>query len=258
MRGESLHRFDLQLSDYVVGNLRQHFDNADFAAWVRTSVPEALAKYLDDGPAEVDSPELLLGDKELFALATALENPPLELDRIWLPYNSLHERYISTLSDIRECLCTQAAEDWGKTCASYGKRLSARRLSLHDGIEIVHEWLWQLRRYLGSIKAFEFLPCPMGTFPTPLSLATLSNGSRSTEDLVGMPLKTIAHIERMRHAIKNHPLGHKASPDALIRTAAIGKQSARNILRWLQERGEYEGFARERPQRFVEGRRNSK
>jgi hypothetical protein len=257
MSGEPLHQFDLQLCEYVIGNVTQHFDDREFADWIRTSVPSPLASCLDDCHADYDSPKVVLGEDELLALETANECPPPELDREWLPYDALHRRYVSTLHEVRERLCPQAAQDWAEGCSSSAKRISARRLSLHDGITIVRDWLCQLRRLLLAMHATELVAAPQGTFPTPLHPAATYSPSQSTE-AKGIPEPFLIRIEILRQIIRDHPQGRRAKPASLIKAAAIGNQSARNALRWLSERGEYEGFTRARPARFKDGRRNEK
>lgn len=255
--GKSLHRFDLQLCDYVAGNVRQHFDETEFADWVRTSVPEALAKYLDAGLTESESPEMLLGDTELVALETAMENPPLELDREWLPYDSLHQRYVSTLVEIRKQLCPQAAEGWAAACADFSRRLSEPRLPLHDGIIIVQEWLWQLRRLLLVMEAFDLVCFPQGNLSTPLH-SSLRCSANQSDVVNGLPKKYLDNIEKLRSLFQEDPEYRKSKPEVVIKAVSIGNQPGRKALRWLSVRGEYVGHTREQPQRFIEGRKNER
>lgn len=74
MRGQRLHAYDLQLTEYVHGNVRCHLDDPAFAAYVRRAVrPEPLLDFFlqeDQG-----SGSLLLSDRELDYLELALQGP---------------------------------------------------------------------------------------------------------------------------------------------------------------------------------------
>src|SRR5207237_1240048 len=91
--GQKLHQFDLQLCDYVLGNIRQHLDKGPFEGFVREQIssPQLRSYLLTESESEQEP--LLLSDAELLSLMTALEGP-LNLDRKWRPYPQLHRRYV--------------------------------------------------------------------------------------------------------------------------------------------------------------------
>jgi excisionase family DNA binding protein len=49
----------------------------------------------------------------------------------------------------------------------FGKRLSARHLKLVEGLEVVRQWIFYLRRLLIAMGATHYLPHPDGNFPSP-------------------------------------------------------------------------------------------
>jgi hypothetical protein len=55
----------------------------------------------------------------------------------------------------------------------------------------------------------------------------------------------------MREAIRTHPQGRKAKATPLCRHAGIADKDGREALRYLEERGEYEGFPRKKPRRYT-------
>ena len=120
---------------------------------------------------------------------------------------------------------------------------------------IAGEWLRRLRQLLLAMRATELAAAPLGTFPTPLHPTPMRDTPQSTEANEITDLFLI-RIEILRQIMRDHPQGRRAKPESLIKAAGIGNQSARNVLRWLADRGEYEGFTRARPARFMEGRRN--
>jgi excisionase family DNA binding protein len=92
---------------------------------------------------------------------------PSHPDRLWLPYDSLHERHVYCIREIRETLTRQAAEDWSQASAQFSEKLTARQVRLHEGLEVVHTWIFHLRRLLKAMGATHYLPHPDGGFPSP-------------------------------------------------------------------------------------------
>jgi hypothetical protein len=246
--GEALHRYDVQLCDYVVGNISQYLDDKPFAKWVKAHVRSVeLRKYLvETGKFAVEERVILqLNDDELWSL---MFDTPFELDKEWVAYDSLHRRYVNTLREVRNNLSKQTAEEWARDCAHFGKRLDAKHLPLQDGIAIVQEWLWRLRRLLLAMGEPGLLPYPDGNSPTP----TNRTPPERNEDLPETDL------DRMRQAIREHANGKKASARALINKCKISNKRGRDTLRILENLGEYEGFAKARAERFVKGRPNER
>lgn len=261
MAGARLHKYDLQICDYAVGNIRQYLDDPPFAAMVEEQVtPPELLCYLtgETDPDAADQKPLLLNDDELHLLVSALRVGPPDLDRKWVPYEALHRRHIHTLKEVQKELSKQAAEDWSRACGRFAERLEGRRLFLADGIEIVRDWVWDLRHLLKAMGAVTYLPRPEGEFPTPMT-RTRSSGPRPGSSAAGLGIpRREEDIERMQNAIRDSVKGRTAKTSELIKRARIGRQKGLDALRWLQHDGIYEGFARDRPCRFREGRRNER
>jgi len=168
MIGEQLHKYDLEVCDYILGNIRPHLDDTAFAAEVYGALPPRLEQYLRAGLQQDSPPELLLlDDVELDTLESALTVSYAELDRFWVPYDSLYGRHLYCVREIRDGLTRQAAEDWSLACAEFARRLNARHLHVFEGIGIAHDWVRHIRRLKRAMGASRFLPYPDGPFPTP-------------------------------------------------------------------------------------------
>jgi hypothetical protein len=257
-----LHRFDELLCAYLIDNITQHMDHPDFLADLEVVLTcRPLLDYLKEVQRDTDDAgrRLLLNAEELSRLEGTFDFT----DQAWTPIEAFHRRYIDTLLEVRENLTRQVAEDWSEVCAKHAKELEDPDTRLWDGIRVLGDWLWELRRLLRAMDAISFLPCPEGRSPTPTcSTQILPSGSPPLRD----PFAT--DMDAMRQAITQHDRdnpnipdtrrGRSAPPDTLIKIAQIRPQRARNALRELQKLGEYSGFARSRPRRYQEGRRNEK
>jgi hypothetical protein len=186
MSGSStLHEFDQRLCNYAVENVAQHLPTlfTDQGVPVKEKPTDdrprfmaRLSSRLGNGPLfgyiqghdevgeEDGQVRLLLNDEELFRLELALEE---EDHRHWDPDKELHERYITTIKEVRDCLSPQAAEDWSRVCAEHARKLEEDRVRLSEGIAVIRAWVRRLRTLLRVIGAVELLPCPEGRSPTP-------------------------------------------------------------------------------------------
>ncbi|OAI45548.1 hypothetical protein AYO44_12855 [Planctomycetaceae bacterium SCGC AG-212-F19] len=278
--GEKLHKFDLQLCDYVVGTIHGHFDNPHFRCFIEARINPTPKPGVEDkiaGPLrshlldpESTEKHLLLNDRELDYLAVALadpgdvicslapsesrrgntKGPPRHLCRAtssWVSCRGLHERPIYCVKEIQEELTKQDAEEWSKDSAAFAKKLENERLSLSEGIEIVHEWVDHVRRFLRAMGATHFLPVPEGTFPTPIHPTPAPPGFPSSGSTDGPPGLTAVErdaLKRLRHAIEKNP---KAKPEQLIEAARVQKQRGYQMLHWMQDHGQYAGLGAPRP-----------
>jgi hypothetical protein len=107
-----------------------------------------------------------------------------------------------------------------------------------------------LRRLIHAMGATDFLPRPEGRLPTP----TMPTPAASTAAALTPPdpeptEKQMRLIRRMREAIRISPHGRNSKAASLIRLAHIGNQPGRWALDWLEQNGEYDGFARGHAQR---------
>jgi hypothetical protein len=167
MIGEHLHRFDLEICDYLVGNVVSHMDRPDYCADLKMVLNSPLLDYLVqalDCSIDGDDRRLLLNDAELDRLELVFSD---ELDRPWLADEDLHRRYLTTVAEVREYVTRQAAEDWSKYCAEFAMQLKTTRTRLWEAIAILREWVGRLRALLRVMGAVALLPAPEGGFPTP-------------------------------------------------------------------------------------------
>lgn len=146
MRRLMLHDFDAALCHYVRGTVGAYTlgdtpRDRQFREWLAGSLDPRLFTYLHS-PRE---PELLLGERELEALGAALFCLPLELFRRWVPWAGLHARYVGCLPEIRQGLGA-TADVFAIASLSFAERLEARTLEVHAGVEVVGEWIDEVRR----------------------------------------------------------------------------------------------------------------
>jgi hypothetical protein len=213
---------------------------------------------------------LLLNNNELNSLIDlSQESSPR---REWLPYPPLHRGYVETVREVRHELSVTVADEWARKCVRFGRRLEKQPLWLSDGIEIVREWVWELRRLLRAMGATQLLPRPEGSSPTPATrndaqgdatLRTDHGHAGGVELLQTTAVKQAAaaavapqvsdrhaeDVERMLTRIRNTPDGVDDKPAVLIKAEHISNKRGRAALRVLEQLGEYDGFARQPPYR---------
>jgi hypothetical protein len=275
MAGELLHQYQLALCGYVTGNIGQHLfgvarpdpSEARPLRWpelLRLDYPTWLGRQLPIGLDDCIWPEvkrglprLPLSDEELFALEGATEGPAPRFDRDWLPDPHLHRRCVNCVPEIQSALTPQTAEDWTVACSDFAKRLSQNRLLLPGGIAIVHEWLWHLRHLLRVLGAENYLPYPQGCSPTPTNRAPSVDSHDRLKRLIQNPdAKMLRAMNTMRALVAK--AGADAAPKTLLKDCRMRKKTALDALRGLEFNGEYQGFDRQRAQRYREGRNNDR
>jgi excisionase family DNA binding protein len=165
--GEQLHQFDLALAWYVLDNVLAHLAHAGFAAYVEEQVDPPILAYLKTLDGDVEPPALLLDDQELEDLRVTFHNGPFEFDRPWIVHERIHRLDVACAAEIRAALAPRYADEWARASAQFAERLEAAHVNLHDGIEIVAEWIREVRRLLRAMGATDLLPAPEGRIPTP-------------------------------------------------------------------------------------------
>lgn len=202
MGGDKLREFDIDLGQYLLGQLRpclrelparplpghfaaeqdrlRHVERAllDMPSWVGrvvAALPPALADHLWAGVAGEEI-ERCLTDRELAWLAFAFDDPPERLEGrcVWTPYPALHRRAVECVPEIISGLTKQTAEEWVGDSAGFAAKLCKDGLSLADGIATVRDWLLCARRLLTAMGAEPSPPSP-GNRTTP----TRSNAGRT-------------------------------------------------------------------------------
>jgi hypothetical protein len=270
MAGGQLHAFDLDLSEYVLGQLRPHlrslrertrrpFPELDYDEFHRLTLPEWLGRgvaFLPEPLADHiwagvtgDPVVLPLNDAELVALAGLVDDPPMrcEDECVWEPYPALHRRYVESVPEIQAALTQPTAEEWATESAAFTAQLCEEGLSLVAGIDTAHRWLWCVRRLLKAMGTTHYLPAPVGFHPTP----TIPQPAAAPPSDPAFDEERFAEVVAdLRKAISDLPCGITAKADDVIGQAMVQRQIGRKALRWLERRGEYRGFARKTPSRY--------
>jgi hypothetical protein len=112
-------------------------------------------------------PPLLLTDDDFEDLASAIEDGPGGASLPWTPWPALHGDYVHCLREIRE-LAKAAADTFAEQSCRFAEQLESPRLKLSDGVRLVSEWVWELRKLLRAMGLTQLLPRPEGSARTPL------------------------------------------------------------------------------------------
>lgn len=270
MAGAKLHAMDLDLCDYVLGQIRpflrqlperlwppiealdyDRFNRLTLPVWLGRGVaqlPKLLADHLW-AQATGEPVALLLNEAELDALAHVVDDSPLrcEEDCVWEPFRALHRQYVESVPEIQAALTKSTAEEWARESLGFASRLEAKGLPLLDGIETVHAWLICIRRLLNTMGALNYLPAPVGYHPTPTIPKPVAS---PPGDLAKDPDRFLEAVAALRKAITELPGGETAKAGIVIQHAGLSNQFGRKVLRWLEERGEYRGYDRTTPARY--------
>lgn len=250
MNGPNLHRYDVRLCEYVLGNICQYLDRKQVRDRVGHLRSEQLRDYLVkhhdyntkwSDADDAKPPALLFNSQELETLELAFEGMQGAFE--WTASRPLHEAYVDTLPEIRKRLSTQNAEDWARRCGEIGWELEGRKLELFDGIGLVNDWLRALRRLKRNIGDSDQLPCPDGSQATPTRAAA---APPKTPESATMKAPDPEDVKKVREAIQGK--GKNAKSDAIVMIAGVRREDALAILRLLEDQGEYKGFFR-RPRR---------
>jgi hypothetical protein len=207
MAGETLSEFDIDLCEYILGQIRPHlrglptrplsgagdragqpvwlrymqWERLDMPAWagrVVSALPVELADHVRMG-VDGEAVPRSLSDAELAWLAFAFDDPPGRLEGrcLWTPFPALHRRAVECVPEIRSELTQQTAEEWAADSAGFAARLCEDGLSLAGGIATVRDWLHCARRLLKVMGADHLSPAP-GNRTTP----TRANAGRTRRD----------------------------------------------------------------------------
>jgi hypothetical protein len=252
--GQTLYDYDLQLSDYALGNVRCRRHDPWYADWLSRQLdPPALRDHvLGDGAPGAGPDRLALNDDELSRLRWAVADLPPGRRPRWVPCEPLHERHVLCVKEVRDELTRQDAEEWSAACARFAATLSEPSLPLAEGIDVIRDWLRHLRRRLRALGADDLLPYPEGrsrtpTTPAPAGTAPAADGPWGNVGLAG---PRASALEALRRVIAGHPLGAVVPAKDLIPRAGVSNQRGRDALRQLEAGGEYRRFARRRPRRY--------
>jgi len=250
MPGTILHQLDALLCRHARDNICWHLDHSGIARRVAALDPR-LAAFVQAGHPDLgDVPavgEFLLGDQEFDKLVEAVSGLPSTLvheisdqpNRPWLSDEAFFHMIPECTGEIRRHLAAAEAERWAEQCNGLLKELTGGRLLLAQGLDKACQLSSLIRKYLVAMGEHTQVPPPLGSFPTPTNPLP---SAQSTEDHYDG--RTLAAIQRMRKAIRQHERGIYATPSALLKMAGINKQLGRKALRVLKDLGEYRGHGR--------------
>jgi hypothetical protein len=111
-------------------------------------------------------PPLLLTNQDFEDLASAIEDAPGGGSLPWTPWPALHGDYVHCLREIRT-LAKAAADTFAEQSCRFAEQLASPRLKLPDGVRLVSEWVWELRKLLRAMGLTQLLPRPEGSARTP-------------------------------------------------------------------------------------------
>jgi excisionase family DNA binding protein len=208
MPGKRLHEFDLRLCEHAFDTVLAHMSHAGFAAYLAEQLDPRVFAHLRALADEVEPPSRLLNAAEFEDLETTFHAGPPEFDHPWIAYEALYRRSIDCAADIRDGLAPAYVEEWARLCAQFTERLECERVKLSEGIEIVAEWIREVRRLLRAMGATELMPAPEGAFPTPtnpeppplssMAAAAKPNDQQSDDALVAAVAETQALQREIR------------------------------------------------------------
>lgn len=250
MPGQALHELDAFLCRHARDNVCWNLDHNGISRRIAALDPR-LAAFVQAGHPDLgDVPavgEFLLGDQEFDKLIEAVSGLPSTLvheisdqpDRLWLSDATFFHMIPMCTAEVRRHLAAAEAERWSQQSNALVLELTSGRLLLSQGLDTARQLSSLIRKYLVAMGEHTHVPPPLGSFPTstnPLPSA------QSTED--HYDVRTLAAIQRMRKAIRQHERGIYATPSALLKMAGINKQLGRKALRVLKDLGEYRGHGR--------------
>jgi hypothetical protein len=151
----------------ALDNVRGCMGYPGFGDYLQGQLAPPVLAYLQALGADTEPEPMLLSDRELAELAETFWGGPLEFDRAWVPYEPLHRRSVDCIREIKDTLAPSCAEEWARASAEFAAQLEEERTLLGSGLEVVHDWVREARRFLRAMGATHFLPYPEGTFPTP-------------------------------------------------------------------------------------------
>jgi hypothetical protein len=294
MAGERLLAFSVELSEYVLGQFREplqqlprrprrrcrlrldELDRFDLPAWVGWAVaglPADLADHVWAGVREVvqvegeelvvrEAERRILTDNELWSLAWAATDPPQRLARriVWEAYPQLHRRAVRCVTEIRDALTRENAEEWTADSAGCAARLSIDALPLADGVQVVREWVLAANRLLLAMGATSpphpTLPPESGppaaatphTDEPPSAPGVQSDNPADHEPVANDP-RFPDYLAALRDAIRTVRHGVNAKSEVVIDKAGVRNSVGLLVLRWLEAQGEYAGFSKKKSAR---------
>ncbi|MFW6039015.1 MAG: hypothetical protein ACOC9P_00885 [bacterium] len=182
-----LHGLDLVLCDYLCGTiggqmLRQRREDRQFAATLSSSLdlPE-LFEHID---SDRQLP-LLLNLAEMDELYEAVRCIPQQIAGDWVGWPYAHDQHVPCLKELRKQASAATAESFATKSEDFARQLERDAVPLAKGVQVMVEWIREVRRLKRALQMKHFLPRPEGTFPTPTTRA-------ASDDLEQFPDADIA------------------------------------------------------------------
>jgi len=166
-KNSSLHRFDIELCQYIRGNILGQNGGNRFTIALHAQLDTPLQSYLGiEADDENDQHEqLLLAPDDILDLEESVADLSDRFGLHWEPYESLHRRWVGCVYEIRSGLSAQAAEDWSRLSAGFAAQLEQYGLSLEEGIRVAGEWIYETRRSLSAMRRADLIPYAIGLWP---------------------------------------------------------------------------------------------
>lgn len=224
----------LALCKHVFDVIGSHWECPGFVTFIDEQLDAPVVAHLkslsDDGARR----DVLLNADELLKLSVAFGGGPIQFDLPWIPYRELCRRSIACVPDIRS-MAKEYVKEWATLSAKCTTRFQRSGLPLHAGIEIVAEWVEEVRRLLLALGRADLVPCPVGTLPTLTCQAPLAQQNPSLGQ---------KQLQRVREVLTHPSTGRHSKPDRIIARTRMRRKHCLRALRYLRDRGEYDGFAR--------------
>ena len=170
-----LHDFDLKLCWYLKDNLRAFFEDPRRTSLLN-GVDQRLVDFIKFDLTEVDGfvrPSILLGGDEFNLLKNCCE-PKLQLTGTWNGYQGLHSRHLLCRPEIAHRISEYEGQLWCERSGEYASQLESPSTTIKEGVEVIEDWVYEVRRYKLALGFQNLLPCPEGSIPTPLHQQALA------------------------------------------------------------------------------------
>jgi hypothetical protein len=262
-----LHEFDLFACRELHSTIHGNLDNERFVE-VFSRLSRKLREYLHTDPYPDDdqasTPQLLLSDSD-FAEIYEVFHATHRAFGTWRWRRSplLRKRAIRCLREIKAGLTAKQAVLWEKRSDRYELQLKKKPLRLDQGIKVIWNWVENARELLIALGHTELVPVPHGQFPTPtystnVQLAVKGHQKSKAKTQSQADARTISNAEELEAAYGEQlrllrqtisQRGKDTKVDNLIKGMG-SRQLVRDLLRYLEWRGEYSGWARPRSVKY--------
>ncbi len=229
MTYSKLHKLDQQLCDYIRSNILYRSDEEHFMSVLQAEMDSDLLDYLLNEDDELENQQSLINSDELYDLFSAVNDMTDRFVLTWSSYEHLHRRTVFSVAEVRENLSPTNADQWAALCRDFSSQLEQDDLPMVEGIEIVTDWLYELRRLLSAIGRIDLIPAPQGTFPSATDALPRETPSSSETDLNQSPKHSdIGSKEQSQNRLENKP---SLTPPEVAKLLGVNPDKIRNWIR---------------------------